>query len=154
MAGLAALTACGGADRMEAGEWETTYSVVDISMPGARPEMINQMKQTKETQRSCLTEEEARRPMEKMIQKGQNENCSMQDMKMENGRISGSMSCQAPRGGGEMKAEVDGEYTAEDMSMNVKTNMPNPMDPNQQMQMTMRMEGRRVGECNESKSST
>jgi hypothetical protein len=116
-------------------------------MPGAPPQMIEELKKQKETKTSCLTEEEARNPMAKMVQQGQNESCSTENMKMEGGRISGSMTCRAPGGPGEMKGEVSGEYGAETIAMNIEADMANPANANEKIEMTMRLEGRRTGEC-------
>jgi hypothetical protein len=143
---VAVLGACRGGDaQMEAGRWEMTSSVTDMSMPGAPPEVIEQAKAQKDTKMSCLTEEEARAPLEKMMSKGGDQACRPTDMKMEGGKISGKVSCQ--QGGGQLSADISGTYGADRIEMEMATKIQNPAAPGQQVEMTVRMDGRRVGAC-------
>ncbi len=144
---IAVVGACRGETRMEAGRWEMTYSITDATIPGAPPEMVEQLRAQKETKNSCLTEEEARAPLDKMMTKSSDESCTTRDMKMEGGRLSGSVTCQQPGGAGEMTADITGEYTKDTMKLDMEADVNSPALPGQKMEMTMRLEGRRVGAC-------
>lgn len=134
--------AAGASVSLQPGQWEMTTEVVSMNIPNMPAGMTPPMPPPT-TVRTCLTPEQAAAPGGDFITgSGEGGGCRSENMSMENGRIQGTVQCQAE--GGSMTAAVSGQFT------------PTSYEINQQVEtsaegMTMEMEsrttGRRVGDC-------
>jgi hypothetical protein len=131
------------------GKWQSQITVEEISMPGIPPEMAQQMKamiaqREKQSAEQCLTEENARRPKEEFFA-GKNNACRYDHFKMGGGKIDAKMRCQAS--GVTQIMEMDGTYSPESYTMRMATRSDGGQGAAGGMQMRMRVESKRIGEC-------
>lgn len=154
---LALIAACsGGNNSIQPGQWEMTTRMTEIEVPGAPPEIANQMRtamanQT-QTQNRCITPEEAANPTRGMMNpSGQAEGCTFTDQTFAGGRILVSGSCPAPGGQGTVQTRLEGTYTGTTMetrvSAEVQAGASAPPGMPRTVRMTGTMTGRRTGDC-------
>lgn len=155
--GVALLAACSGAsDSIQPGQWELTTRMTEVDVPGAPPEMVNQMRSAMasqaQTQNRCITPEEAANPTAGMMNPtGQAQGCTFTEQTWAGGRISLAGTCPAPGGQGTVRSTISGSYTATTMETQVTAevqpgaNAPPGMPQNVRMRGTMT--GRRTGDC-------
>ena len=134
----------GGAVALQPGEWEMKMEVVSVNAPGLPPAVAAQMKQPATVNRDCMTEEEAKGPKGDMFTGGQANNCKQEGFTWSGGRIHGVTTCTEPGGTGKTSMTMDGEYTAQSMDINMKTDTE---ARGVKMATEMRITGRRLGEC-------
>ena len=139
-AGKAAISA-GGEEpptvSMQPGEWETTTTIVRMSVPGMP---LDIPLPPPSTARNCLTPEQAASPQ--VVTGIGDPNCTQQNGSAEAGRIRISLQCRTPETTTE--TTIDGHYTATTFDATQQTRM--------QMQETTvefhaRTAGRRIGDC-------
>ncbi len=132
--------------RIQAGLWEATNEVVDVSSPALPAEVLAQMKGQKTTVRNCVTPEQAAKPDANFLAAQKDSSCTYQDFAMRGGRMTGTMTCKPPGADGAMVMTLDGRYGAAeyDMAVTMKTT---GMAKGQTMTMRARTTGRRVGDC-------
>ena len=141
----------GGDDAMTVrpGQWESSVELESIDIPGMPPQAAAQMKKTMATvatgHKSCLTEEQARRPKEDFFA-GTEGNCRYDKFSMDGGKMTGTMRCTSPQGGGTQLVEFDGTYGPEEYRMRMASTVEgaSPAGP---MKMVMNMTSKRVGDC-------
>ena len=151
-----AVAGCGGADvTMQPGRYEMTATVTDINMPGAPEGIADAMKEAaKQTQSACLSAEDVKDPGTKLAPRDNPGNaCSENRFDWKGGKIDGKMRCSI-QGQGEVTADMSGSYTADTFNFEVKTELPNMAGQGERGRLTLRSEGRRVGECNGSEGPT
>lgn len=128
-----------------AGHWDVKVQMVDLDVPG----MPKQLKDTVAQQISqagavatCLTPEEAARNDGKFFQPKNNKDCTADSFAMEGGKLNARMTCA--KGGAKQAVEMHGTYSAEayDLALDSKGEANG-----QPMKMSMRVTGRRTGEC-------
>lgn len=157
-----ALAACGGSDKsgangteaasgggggvsLQPGEWEMKMEVVDVKAEGLPPGMADGMKKSaSRTDRTCMTEEEAKAPKGDMFSGSKASGCRSEGFKWEGGRIEGKTICPGQGGAGETTMTMAGSYSAQSMDMTMKSQTDLMGKP---MTMEMRVSGKRVGEC-------
>jgi hypothetical protein len=128
---------------MEAGEWETTVQVVDMSMPNL-PAGVSMPTPPTTTVRSCLTPEQVRRPDADFFTGSQQSGCTYENMSMRNGRIQGSVQCDT--GAGTMRSTFEGQFTPTSYEMTQRMQMAGE-GAGAGMNMESRVTGRRIGDC-------
>ena len=132
--------------KMEPGQWEATNEILSASAPGLPEQALKQMVGQKTTVSNCVTPEQAAKPSANFLAAQKNSNCTYQDFSMEDGRMTGTMTCSGGQVPGEMEMKMAGEYGARSydmkMDMNAK-NMPGGMT----MTIKARTTGRKIGEC-------
>jgi hypothetical protein len=131
------------------GKWQSQITVEEISMPGMPPEMAQQMKamiaqREKQSSEQCLTEENVRRPQEEFFA-GKNNACRYDHFQMGGGKIDATMRCKAS--GVTQVMEMDGTYSPESYTMRMATRSDGGQGPAGGMEMRMRVESKRIGEC-------
>lgn len=130
---------------VQPGKWSSTITIEDVQMPGAPPATAAQMKkmmmQTR-TAESCLTPEEAKAPKGDFF--GGSESCRYDHFKMGGGKIDAKMHCAQDKGSQVM--EMSGSYSPTSYEMHMKSQVQGG-EPGQAMTMQMRVESKRVGEC-------
>ncbi len=141
----------GGNDdfQVRPGLWESRVAIEEIDIPGMPAGMQETMKKTFAERQptgftSCLTPEEARKPKEDFFA-GKDNKCRYDHFKMGDGRIDAKMRCDAGQGAQVM--EMAGTYSADSYSMIMTTLREGGDGPGGEARMKMRMDARRVGEC-------
>lgn len=131
------------------GKWESKVAMLEIDIPGMPPEVADRMKAMMAQNQpaaftSCLTPEEARRPKEDFFA-GKDNKCRYDRFQMGDGKIDAKMRCDS----GEMvqTMAMAGTYSPDAYTMTVTTNRQGGPGPDGQARMTMRMDAKRVGEC-------
>jgi hypothetical protein len=118
------------------GRWEVTMQMEMPGMPAAMPPF---------TVEQCVTKEQANDPQRSVPQQpqrgGGQSDCKTEDYKATGSKVSWTMRCTTPQpmtGTGEMTYTKDA-YTGQ-MTMNMERG-------GQPMKMTMKMTGKRLGDC-------
>lgn len=144
-----ALAGCGGSNStLKAGQYEMTMTMTDVQVPGAPPEMLEQMKaqmaaQGEQKQQQCVTEADVANMGNKMGSAGaQGGNCNFSKSTFAGGTIDIAGTCQAPTGN--VSIGLNGTHNTDswDAAMTVDINAGA-----QQIKATGKMVGRRVGDC-------
>ena len=146
----------GGATQRQAGQWESVTTIKSIDIPGAPPEVLQQVRAQvgqAQTQRECLTAEQARDPlaqMRRMLSQGNTGNCNFTDQVFAGGTIRIRGTCNPP-GGGSAQVGLEGTFTETTLEANLTMNAQGPagaaMPGVTSMNMTAEVRGRRVGDC-------
>lgn len=141
--------ATGGARFIRAGEWKSTGTIEEMTIPGMSEAESARMKQTMAKSgihefSTCLTEEDVKQPEGKFFTG--NDQCRYDHFTMSGGKIDAAMRCAAP-GGGTQVMTMKGDYSPE--SYNMRMEMKTSAAPGTAGAMTMRMrvDSRRVGAC-------
>lgn len=138
----------GGSDNfVRPGLWESKVTIEEMTMPGVPAEMAAQMKGFTgriETQQSCLTPEEAKRPKEDFFA-GDRDNCRYDRFTMADGRIDAVMKCTAEQATQTMT--MNGAYTGDTYNMQMSMKAEGGQGADAGMTMKMRVDAKRVGEC-------
>lgn len=133
---------------IRAGKWLSQVTLVDVSAPGMPPEAREQMKgmlAKQNSYESCLTPEEAKRPKEDFFARGDNQ-CRYEHFTMGGGKIDAKMRCSHQ--GVSQVMEMTGRYSPDAYQMNMSTRTEGTTGPASDMTMKMRVDAKRVGECN------
>ena len=131
------------------GQWESSVELESIEVPGMPPEAVAQMKKTMARvatgHKSCLTKEQAMKPKEDFFA-GANSNCRYDKFSMDDGKMTGTMRCTSPQGGGSQLIQFDGTYSPDSYEMRMASTVEgaSPAGP---MKMVMHMTSKRTGEC-------
>ncbi|MDB5693975.1 MAG: hypothetical protein JWO81_3038 [Alphaproteobacteria bacterium] len=143
-AGSAAPAGVSGAVNIQPGEWETISEVTNVNGAGLPPAYAATMKGQKSTRRSCITPEEAARPMGKMMEAQKNNACNYSNFSIAGGHIQGSISCGGGKTASKMTMTMNGQYDAQNYTYT--SSMTNE---GQGMNMTIetRAAAHRVGDC-------
>ena len=127
---------------MQAGQWESTISVEELSMPGLTDEMRENMKRQmgSQTYRTCLTQEEVEQPDSRFFT-GEDADCTYERFSLKDGKIDSEMVCNVE--GVRQRMVMSGDYGAEsyDLSMRATSLSEQGID------MSMRVSAKRVGDC-------
>lgn len=131
------------------GQWQSTVELESIDIPGMPQAAVAQMKKTMASvatgHKSCLTKEQAMKPKEDFFA-GKDSNCRYDKFSMDDGKMTGTMRCTNPQGGGTQLIEFDGTYAPESYRMRMASTVEGA-SPGGPMKMVMRMESKRTGEC-------
>lgn len=143
----------GGADSfLRPGKWLTKATIEELTVPGMPPRLAENMRATMAKRpgtESCMTEADARKPKADFF--GGNNNCRYDYFTMGNGVIDAKMRCSG--GGGSQLMTMAGDYKPDEYHMRMTTEAERPagaQDPSsgpESMTMKMRVEGKRIGEC-------
>ena len=147
----------GGADQyIRPGKWLSKATLEEMSAPGMPPEMANNMKLTmasKPGTEQCMTKEDVRKPN---FTGAQTKNCRYDHFNMGGGKIDAKMHCTA--GGATQRMTMAGDYGPNEYHMAMTTQMEMPKEVAAagmgSMTMKMRVEGKRIGDCDSSSSKT
>ena len=172
LAPLAFLAACGSGDTVEMenasvsevaremdkaktaafvnpGQWEQTATLLEIDAPGIPAQYADAMKQQmgqSQVHRTCLTPEQTKNPREDFFT-GADKNCRYEHFKWGGGKIDMKLLCTHERA--KQTMEMTGTYEPDtyQMAMSVASEGSSPMES---MTMKMKVDAKRVGECNAS----
>ena len=174
VAPLAFLAACGSGDSVEMenasvsevaremdraktaefvnpGQWEQTATLLEIDAPGIPAQYADAMKQQmgqSQVHRTCLTPEQTKNPKEDFFA-GADKNCRYEHFKWGDGKVDMKMLCTHPQATQTM--EMAGTYQPDSyqMAMTVASQGSSPMET---MNMKMKVDAKRVGECKATQS--
>jgi len=140
--------AAAGQELVRPGEWESTTTMEEMSMPGMPPEVQAQMKKMMASRqehsfKSCITEADVKRPKEGFFA-GRNNQCRYDHFNMSGGKIDAAMHC-ATGEGQQMVMNLSGTYAPE--SYDVHMQMSGQGGEAGQMTMKSHTVSHRVGEC-------
>jgi hypothetical protein len=130
------------------GKWLSQVSFQEIDAPGMPAEVRNQMRgmmAKRSSYESCLTAEEAKRPKEDFFA-GTNNQCRYEHFTMGGGKIDAKMRCSQQ--GMTQVMELAGSYSPDAYQMTMSTRTQGVPGPAGDMAMKMRVDAKRVGECN------
>lgn len=139
----------GGIEKPQPGKYRASVEVLDISLPGAPPQVLEQMNAMKsagaQTREYCLTPDQADKGFAEMIrQANTDKSCSFSKFDAQGGRIDAVMNCSRPgQGSGRMVMQGTGSKTASDMTMTMDIAAPG----GNTMTMKMRSQQERIGDC-------
>lgn len=142
---IAAIEKAGGDVKPLPGQYSTTITLIEASIPGAPPEMAQMMGQAmNRTSEHCLTPEMAERGFEDSIKKGQNEACTIDSFSIDDGDVAMAMTCSEAEMA-DVSVNLNGKVTAtsSDMIMAMDGTIPELGA----MQMKMGFKQERIGEC-------
>lgn len=134
------------------GKWLSEVTVEEISAPGIPAEAREQMKgmiAKRNSYESCLTPEEAKRPREDFFA-GKDNQCRYEHFTMAGGKIDARMQCSHE--GMTQTMEMAGTYSPDSYKMVMSSRSAGMPGPAADMSMKMRVDAKRVGECNEQQS--
>jgi hypothetical protein len=143
----------GGGDdfQVRPGKWESKVAIEEIDIPGMPAGMQDQMKKTFAERQpasftSCLTAADARKPKEDFFA-GKDNKCRYDHFRMGDGKIDAKMRCDA--GEAAQVMEMAGTYSPDSYTMTMTTVREGGAGPGGAARMTMRMDAKRVGECDQ-----
>ncbi|NUS99477.1 MAG: DUF3617 domain-containing protein [Sphingomonas sp.] len=131
------------------GQWEQTATLVEMDAPGIPPQIAEAMKQhmgTSQMHRTCLTPDKVKNPKEDFWT-GPDNNCRYEHFKWGDGQIDMKLLCKHPPATQTMALAGTYEPDSYHMAMTVTNEGSGPME---NMTMKMKVDAKRVGECNAS----
>ncbi len=136
-------------DFVRPGKWRSNVTIDEIALLGMPPQMADRMKSMMAEHRqhsaeSCLTPEEAKRPREDFFA-GDNKNCRYDHFTMSGGRIDAEMNC-SERGAAQTMV-MQGTYGPDEYQLKMSMKADAGAGPAGGMTMKMRVDAKRVGEC-------
>ena len=135
------------------GLWRSTVTIEKFDMPGVPPEMVRRMKaMMAENQghdfETCLTAADVKQPKEDFFA-GRNNQCRYDHFTMDGGKIDAVMHCG--KGEAAQTMQMIGTFSPDSYEMHMATMLQatdEALDAaGHAMQMQMRVESQRVGEC-------
>ena len=147
------VAAAGGSDNfVRPGKWQSTVKIDEFDIPGAPPEAKSAMRglyDQAHVNESCLTAEEAKRPKEDFFA-GENKNCRYDRFTMGGGKIDAVMKCSEE--GMAQTMTMQGSYSPDAYQMRMSMKADAGAGPPGGMTMTMRVDAKRIGECDPKKA--
>ena len=137
------------ANMVRPGLWQSKVTIEKFEIPGMPPEMAQKMKsvmaqgQVHDSQ-TCLTAEDVKKPKEDFFT-GKNSECRYDHFTMGGGRIDAMMHCGKEGHGQTMR--MAGTYSSDAYQMQMATEAQTGDEGMGAMQMQMRVEFKRIGEC-------
>jgi hypothetical protein len=128
------------------GKWLSEVTLEDVSAPGMPDQVREQMKgmvANRTSYESCLMPEDVKRPKEDFF--AGSKECRYDHFTMGGGKIDAKMRCTTE--GVTQLMELAGNYSPETYQMRMSTKAEGSGGPAWQMNMRMRVDAKRVGEC-------
>lgn len=137
-----------GESFVEPGKWESKVQFVSIDAPGM-PDSVKQAMQGMNDRQNvfttCLKPDEVRKPKEDFFAGKENKDCRYDHFKMGDGKIDAVMRCS--REGGAQVMQLQGSYSPDSYTMQMAMKSEGGEGPSGDMTMKMRIDAKRVGEC-------
>lgn len=138
-----------GTSFVNPGKWEQSATLLEIDAPGMPPQIAEAMKsamQTTQVHQTCLSAEQAKSPREDFFA-GAEKNCRYDHFKWGNGEVDLKLLCA--ESGTTRTMELTGTYEPDSyqMAMTVSAKGNNPAET---MNMKMKVDAKRVGDCDSS----
>ena len=129
------------------GKWLSSVTMEDVSAPGMSEQVREQMQgmlAQHQAYESCLTPEEAKRPKEDFFV-SKDGSCRYEHFTMGGGKIDARMNCSQE--GMKQVMNLNGSYSPDTYKMTMETKMEGGPAAMSGMSMRMRVDAKRVGEC-------
>lgn len=129
------------------GKWLSSVTMEDVSVPGMPPEARQHMQgmiAEHKAYESCLTPEQTTRPSENFFA-GKDNECVYEHFTMSGGKIDARMRCG--HDGMNQVMDLSGTYSSDNYQMRMTTKTDGGPGPVSGMTMRMRVDAKRVGEC-------
>lgn len=141
--------ATGGKQFIRAGEWKSSGSIEEMTIPGMSPEDSARMKQAMAKSgihefSTCLTEEDVKQPEGKFFTGS--DDCRYDHFTMSGGKIDAALRCEAA-GGATNIMTMKGTYSPDSYSMRMEMTSKGAPGAQGPMTMKMRVDSKRVGAC-------
>ena len=137
------------AEFVNPGQWEQTATLLEIDAPDIPAQYADAMKQQmgqSQVHRTCLTPEQTKNPKEDFFT-GADKNCRYEHFKWGGGKIDMKLLCTHENATQTMEMAGTYEPDTSQMAMSVTSKGSSPMES---MTMKMKVDAKRVGECNAS----
>lgn len=141
--------ASGSGSFVRPGKWQSNVTIEAFDIPGMPPEAVKRMKSAVAQNRqhdftTCLTPEDVKQPKGKFFTG--NDQCRYDHFTMGGGKIDAAMRC--PSGNGMTQVmTMQGTYSPEQYMMRMTMKGEGVSKPVSGMNMQMRVDSRRIGEC-------
>ncbi len=137
-----------GKHKVEPGQWENSYQLVSLDMPGLpegamRNEMMAETRRPPRIVRECKKDADSK-PIDFTKLSPTQQNCRFGKYILANGRIDAAMECQGPFGPIRMSIAGTQSGAAYDVTMTQSSTAPGQTA---ESKMTIRMTGKRIGDC-------
>jgi hypothetical protein len=131
------------------GLWQSKVTIDQLDIPGMPADMAQRMKTMMAEKpdqgcETCLTPQDVKRPKEDFFA-GKNNECRYEHFTMGGGKIDAAMRCGDKEGAQEM--QMAGTYSPDSYQMQTSMKVRAEGSSQGAMQMKMRIEAQRVGEC-------
>ncbi len=137
-----------GAEQFQPGLWTATLQLDEVNAPGVPPQIIEQMRASMSNQRSttCLTQADVEKPAADFFTGRQMDQCRYDHFRMGDGKLDAKLTCQEQ--GARQVMSMQGSYNpgSYQMRLTAQTSAASAEGPGS-MQMVMRVDARRTGEC-------
>lgn len=139
------------AQQQRPGQWEIATQLTNLEIEGLGDdspvaEMMKQQLGSDRTQSQCLTEEDAKKAMVPQ-DLDPNGNCRFARFRMTGGQIDATLTCADPSGTGKMEVTQKGSYSPESYDLDSTITRSGGQGPGANSTMTMKVTGKRIGEC-------
>lgn len=128
---------------LQPGQWEMTTQITNLSMTQGQQSMTKTDAKPI-TVSNCITREQIKQPQPSLFSDSKG-SCSYDNFYMTNGRLNAAMKCTLPDGTSNINSTIDGSFTADTMTAEVRTVSSTAGAGN--FQMSAKLTGKRVGEC-------
>ena len=138
--------AAGKGSFVRPGQWEQTVSLLNIEAPGMPPEAKAYMQKAMnkaQVHNVCLTKQQAEKPREDFFT-GADRNCTYEHFNWGDGKIDLKLVCKHQQATTTMA--MAGTYTPDNYELTM-TNTNNAAGAAGDMVMTMKVDARRIGDC-------
>lgn len=132
--------------KMDPGQWEATNEILSATAPGLPPEALRSMVGQKNVVSNCLTPEQAAKPSASFLAGQKGSQCTYKDFSLDDGKMSGQISCTGGQMPGTMVMQMDGKYSPRDYSMNMEMKAEG-MPGGATMTIKAKTTARRTGDC-------
>jgi hypothetical protein len=129
--------------KLQPGLWEMTSEITSMQIAGQSGNMPG-FKAAKVTASNCITQAQVDQPQPTVFGGSGGGGCKYDNFYMSGGRLVSAMTCKQEKTAGEMHMSVEGKYSATSIEATVQ--MVNSLAGGN-MNMTSKLNGRRVGEC-------
>jgi len=141
-------------ERPQPGEYKQTTKITKFDVPGAPPQMVEQIRKMMEGQNNnvtyCLTKEESDKGFEEMFKKGREGNCKYDRFDASSNTIDAIMLCDTGQGGS-ARMTLNGTVSPTGSKVNVNVEQKNAKAQMGNATIAMEMETARIGDCKASK---
>ena len=134
-------------DFLSPGLWESSMRIENVEVPGMTDDDLRSFSETmgERTFRTCLTQAQVEQPDARFFT-GEDTDCTYESFTLQGGRIESDLVCNLD--GMRQRMNLAGEYGSERYAIDVRAESLGGDD----MAMDMRIEARRVGDCEDGQS--
>jgi hypothetical protein len=137
-------------ERPDPGQYKQTTKIVKFEVPGAPPQMVEQIRKMMEGQGGnleyCLTKADTEKGFGEMFKKGAQGDCTYDRFDASANTIDAIMTCKAGEGG-TARMTMNGTVSSTGSKVNVNVEQKNDKSPMGNANIAMELETTRIGDC-------